>query len=537
MEEVIFMLQVKNLSLRFGKRILFEDVNLEFKPHECYGVIGANGAGKSTFLKILTGEIESTTGEVIKDKYERISVLKQNHNAYDEYTVLDTVIMGNNRLYQIMKEKEVLYMKPDFNNEDGIKVAALEAEFESLNGWEAESNAAILLSGLGLDNSYHNKYMKELTDKDKVKVLLAQSLFGDPDILLLDEPTNGLDLKSKIWLENFLLDFKGTIILVSHDRHFLNKICTYMVDIDRQKIKMTVGNYDFWYQTNELMQKQIKEANKKKEAKIKELESFIARFSANASKSKQATSRKKLLDKITLDELIPSSRKYPYINFEYEKRLGKEIITISKINVTINGKQILKNFTLNIKPGDKIALIGENEIAKTTLFKVIMGEITPDSGEIKIGSTVIISYYPKNHDKYFTEDENLIEWLRKYSENKEDSFVRGFLGRMLFSGEETLKSVKVLSGGEKVRCMFAKMMLNKGNVLLLDEPTNHLDIESITSLNNGLSKFTGPIVISSFDTELIRTVANRLIDIHEDGTYKDKQMTYDEYLEYLEKTK
>lgn len=537
MEEVIFMLQVKNLSLRFGKRVLFENVNLEFKPHECYGVIGANGAGKSTFLKILTGEIESSTGEIIKDKYERISVLKQNHNAYDEYTVIDTVIMGNDRLYQIMKEKEALYMKPDFTDEDGITVAKLEDEFESLNGWEAESNAAILLSGLGLDNSYYDKNMKELTDKDKVKVLLAQALFGEPDILLLDEPTNGLDLKSKIWLENFLLDFKGTIILVSHDRHFLNKICTYMVDIDRQRIKMTVGNYDFWYQTNELMQKQIKEANKKKEAKIKELESFIARFSANASKSKQATSRKKLLDKITLEELVPSSRKYPYINFEYERRLGKEVITLSKINVTINGKQILKNFTLNIKPDDKIALIGENEIAKTTLFKVITGEITPDSGEIKIGSTVIMSYFPKNHDEYFTEDENLIEWLRKYSENKDDSFVRGFLGRMLFSGEESLKSVKVLSGGEKVRCMFSKMMLNKGNVLLLDEPTNHLDIESITSLNNGLAKFTGPIVIASFDTELIRTLANRLIDIHDDGTYTDKQMTYDEYLDYLEKNK
>lgn len=336
------MLQVKNLSLRFGKRVLFENVNLEFKPHECYGVIGANGAGKSTFLKILTGEIESSTGEIIKDKYERISVLKQNHNAYDEYTVIDTVIMGNDRLYQIMKEKEALYMKPDFTDEDGITVAKLEDEFESLNGWEAESNAAILLSGLGLDNSYYDKNMKELTDKDKVKVLLAQALFGEPDILLLDELTNGLDLKSKIWLENFLLDFKGTIILVSHDRHFLNKICTYMVDIDRQRIKMTVGNYDFWYQTNELMQKQIKEDNKKKEAKIKELESFIARFSANASKSKQATSRKKLLDKITLEELVPSSRKYPYINFEYERRLGKEVITLSKINVTINGKQILK---------------------------------------------------------------------------------------------------------------------------------------------------------------------------------------------------
>ncbi len=531
------MLQVKNLSLRFGKRVLFEDVNLEFKKGECYGIIGANGAGKSTFLKILTGEVEPSTGEIIKDKYERLSFLKQNHNAYDEYTVLETVIMGNETLYKIMKEKEALYMKPDFSEEDGIKVAKLEGEFEALNGWEAESDAAILLSGLGIDNSLFECKMSELKDKDKVKVLLASALFGKPDILLLDEPTNGLDLKSKIWLENFLMNFDGTIILVSHDRHFLNKICTYMVDIDRQRIKMTIGNYDFWYQSNELMQKQIKADNKKKEEKIKELQNFIARFSANASKSKQATSRKKLLEKITLEQLVPSSRKYPYINFDYEKRLGKEILFLSKINVTIDGKQILKDFTLNVKPGDKIALIGENEIAKTTLFKVIMGEITPDSGEIKIGSTVIMSYFPKNHDEYFNEHINLLEWLRSYSENKEDSFVRGFLGRMLFSGEESLKDVTVLSGGEKVRTIFAKMMLNKGNVLLLDEPTNHLDIESITSLNNGLNKFDGPIIMSSFDMELVSTLANRLIDIHPDGTYTDKQMTYDEYIEKQENAK
>ncbi len=525
------MLQVKNLSLRFGKRVLFEDVNLEFKENNCYGVIGANGAGKSTFLKILTGEIESSTGEVIKDKSERLSYLKQNHNIYDEYSVINTVIMGNDRLYKVTKEKEKLYMKENFTNEDGIKVAKLEDEFAALNGWEAESEAAILLSGLGIDNSLHYCLMSELKDKDKVKVLLAQALFGSPDILLLDEPTNGLDIKSKIWLEDFLIDFKGTIILVSHDRHFLNKVCTYMVDIDRERIKLCIGNYDFWYQSNELMLKQLKNTNKKKEEKIKELETFIARFSANASKSKQATSRKKLLEKITIDQLKPSSRKYPYINFETDTRLGKQVISLSKINVTINGKNILKNFTLNINSDDKIALIGENELAKTTLLRTIIGEITPNSGEIKIGTTVKMSYFPKNHDKYFESDDNLIDWLRKYSEDQDDAFIRGFLGRMLFSGDETLKKVNVLSGGEKVRCMFSKMMLNKGNVLLLDEPTNHLDIESITALNNGLNKFNGPIIFSSFDTELINTLANRIIYIKEDGTYIDKQMTYEEYLE------
>ena len=524
------MLQIKNLSLRFGKRILFENVNLEFKDNNCYGVIGANGAGKSTFLKILTEEIEPTTGEIIKDKSERISYLKQNHNIYDEYTVIDTVIMGNDKLYKIMKQKEKLYMKENFTNEDGIKVAKLEAEFESLNGWEAESDAATLLANLGIKNEDHYKKMNELKDKDKVKVLLAQALFGDPDILLLDEPTNGLDIKSKNWLENFLIDYKGTIILVSHDRHFLNKVCTYMVDIDRERIKLCIGNYDFWYKSNELLLKQIKDSNKKKEEKIKELESFISRFQANASKSKQATSRKKLLEKIKLEELKPSTRKYPYINFETEKRLGKQVITLSKISVD----NIIKNLTLNIKNEDKIALVGENELAKTTLLKVLAGEITPDEGEVKIGSTVKVSYFPKNHDKYFEEDKPLIEWLRKYSEDKDDAFVRGFLGRMLFSGEESLKSTKVLSGGEKVRCMFSKMMLNKGNILLLDEPTNHLDIESITSLNNGLEKFNGPIIFSTFDTELIETIANRIIYIKEDGTYIDKQMNYEEFIEKYE---
>ena len=531
------MLKVINLSLRYGKRVLFENVNLEFNEGNCYGVIGANGAGKSTLLKILTGQIESTTGEIIKDKGERISYLKQDHNLYNDYSVLETVIMGNDRLYKIMKEKEAIYSKENFTDEDGIKAGELEAEFEALNGWEAESNASILLAGLGITNDLYEEKMSNLKDKDKVKVLLAQALFGEPDILLLDEPTNGLDIQSKIWLENFLGDYKGTVILVSHDRHFLNTVCTHMVDIDRERIQITIGNYDFWYKSNELMQKQIKQSNKKKEEKIKELQTFIARFSANASKSKQATSRKKLLDKITIEELKPSTRKYPYINFDYERRLGKEIITLSKINVTIQDKPILKNFTLNIKKDDKIALIGENELAKTTLLQILAGEKIPDSGEIKKGTTVITSYFPKNHDKYFNNDETLIEWLRKFSENKEDAFVRGFLGRMLFSADEALKKVNVLSGGEKVRCMFAKMMLNKGNLLLLDEPTNHLDIESITALNNGLSKFDGPIVLATYDTELINTLANRLILIKEDGTYIDKQMTYEEYLEKYDNQK
>lgn len=529
------MLQAKNVTLRFGSRVLFEDVNIEFKEDNCYGIIGANGAGKSTFLKILTSEIETTKGEIIKDKHDRISVLKQNHNAYDEYTVLETVIMGNEKLYNIMKEKEALYMKPDFTNEDGIKVGKLEAEFEALNGWEAESEAAILLAGLGIKNEVYDEKMEKLKEKDKVKVLLASALFGSPDILLLDEPTNGLDIKSKMWLEEFLINFKGTVILVSHDRHFLNTVCTHMVDIDRERIKLSIGNYDFWYQSNELMQRQINDSNKKKEEKIKELQTFIARFSANASKSKQATSRKKLLEKIELEELKPSTRKYPYINFEYERRLGKEIIHLSKINVTIDGKTILNNLNLTVRPEDKIALIGENEIAKTTLFKLLTGEITPDSGEIKIGSTIIFSYFPKNHDSYFTTKENLVDFLRKYSENKEDSYLRGFLGRMLFSGEESLKQVNVLSGGEKVRLMFSKMMMNKGNVLLLDEPTNHLDIESIQSLNKAMDKFEGPIIFSSYDTELIEKVSNRLIYFDHDGSYLDKQMNYEEFIQKYNK--
>lgn len=525
------MLRVKNVSLRFGSRVLFEDVNAEFTNENCYGIIGANGAGKSTFLKILTGKQETTTGEVIWDKNDRISSLKQNHNLYDNYTVLDTVIMGNDKLYKIMKEKEKLYMKPDFTVEDGLLVGKLEADFEAMNGWNAENDAAVILRGLMVDEKLYDKKMSEIKEKEKVKILLASALFGEPDILLLDEPTNGLDMKSKLWLEDFLINFKGTIILVSHDRHFLNAVCTHMVDIDRERVNITIGNYDFWYESNELMQKQIKNSNKKKQEKIKELEEFIARFSANASKSKQATSRKKLLEKIKLDELKPSSRKYPYINFEYDKRLGKEVIELSKIKVLKDDKVIINNLNLTINKNDKIALIGENEIAKTALLNILALVSNPYSGEVNVGSTVNISYFPKNHDKYFESSENLLEFLRKYSDNKDDSYVRGFLGRMLFSGEESLKSLNVLSGGEKVRIMLSKMMLNKGNVLLLDEPTNHLDMEAITALNNALIKFDGPIIFSSIDSSLVETVANRCIYIKDDGSYIDKQIGYNEFLE------
>lgn len=525
------MLKVNNLSLRFNTRTLFENVNIEFKDDNCYGIIGANGAGKSTFLKILSGEIESTTGEVILGKGQRLSVLKQNHNEYDNYTVIDTVIMGNSKLYDIMKEKDNLYMKTDFTNEDGIKAAALEEEFATLGGWQAESDAAILLSGLGIKNELHNQMMAELKDTDKVKVLLASALFGEPDILLLDEPTNGLDAKSIFWLEEFLINFKNTVLVVSHDRHFLNKVCTHMLDIDYEKITLFAGNYDFWYQSSELIQKQMKESNKKKEEKIKELEDFIRRFSANASKSKQATSRKKSLEKIVLDDIKPSSRKYPYINFEFDKNVGKEVISLEKINYSIDGKEIIKDLNMTIFPGDKIALIGNNEIAKTAFLQILSGDIQPDSGTIKIGGNVKISYFAKNHAKYFDCDLNMVDWLKQYSDNKDDSFIRGFLGRMLFSGEETLKKVNVLSGGEKVRCMFSKMMLEKGNVLLFNEPTNHLDIESITSLNEGLKRFNGVLVYATFDQELIETVSNRLVEFKNDGKARDKQISYEEYLE------
>lgn len=519
------MLKANNIELRFGTRTLFKNVNLEFSGNNCYGIIGANGAGKSTFLKVLSGDIDSTKGEVIIGKNERISVLKQNHNEFDDYTVMETVLMGDEILYKIMKEKEAIYMKPDFSIEDGIRAGELESEFEQRNGWQAESDASILLAGLGLDNSYSGKRMAELKDKEKVKVLLARALFGEPDILILDEPTNGLDNKSIRWLEEFLINFKNTVLVVSHDRHFLNQICTYMVDIDYEKITLFAGNYDFWYQSSELIKKQMLESNRKKEEKIKELEDFIRRFQANASKSKQATSRKKSLEKIVLDEIKPSSRKYPFINFEIEKSLGKDVIKLDHICY----KDILNNINLTINPTDKIALIGDNEIAKTTLLKIIAGELEPDSGEVKIGSSVKLSYFAKNHDEYFKNDVSLIEWLQNYSDNKEESFVRGFLGRMLFSKEEVFKKVSVLSGGEKVRVMFSKMMLEKGNVLLFDEPTNHLDIESITSLNNALEKFKGALIISTFDQEIINTVSNKLVYIKEDGKIINKEMTLEEF--------
>ena len=525
------MIQVNNVSLKFGKRVLFEDVNIKFTNGNCYGLIGANGSGKSTFLKILSGELETTTGEVVISKNERLSILKQDHYQFDDKRVIDVVIMGNSKLYEIMEEKNKMYAQTEFSEEDGMKLANLEAEFMDLDGWNAESDASTLLNNLGVKDEYHYVLMGELPVKLRVKVLLAQALFGNPDILLLDEPTNSLDIEAIKWLEEFLINFNNTVIIVSHDRHFLNKVCTYMLDIDYGKITLFAGNYDFWRQSSELIQKQMKESNKKKEDKIKELEDFIRRFSANASKSKQATSRKKTLEKIVLDDIKPSSRKYPYINFDFDKNVGKEVISLEKINYVVDDKVILKDVSINVRPGDKIALIGDNEIAKTALLRIIKGEITPTSGEVKVGSNVLMSYFPKNHDEYFKEDINLVDWLKQFSNNKDDSFIRGFLGRMLFSGDEVLKSSKVLSGGEKVRSMFSKMMLEKGNLLLLDEPTNHLDIESITSLNEGLSRFLGVVIIATFDQELIETVSNRLIEIKKDGTIRDKQMSYAEYIE------
>ena len=525
------MLQVNNLSLKFNTRVLFENVNLKFEKGNCYGVIGANGAGKSTFLKVLSGEIDSTTGEVVMSKGERMSVLKQDHNAYDEYKVLDTVIMGNTKLYSIMKEKDSLYSKEDFTEADGIKAGELEAEFADLNGWNAESDAAILLSGLGIDVSYHEKLMKDLSGAEKVKVLLASALFGDPDILILDEPTNYLDIEAKVWLEEFLLNFDNTVIVVSHDRHFLNKVCTHMLDIDYGKITLFIGNYDFWYESSQLILKQMKDSNKKKEEKIKELKDFIARFSANASKSKQATSRKKSLEKIELEEMKASSRRYPYINFEVERPLGKDVLELKGISKTIDGEVVLKNMNLTINTNDKVGFVGTNELAITTLFKIITGELEPDSGEVKWGTTVKYDYFPKNHDKFFDNNYDLIDWLRQFSKEQEEPFIRGFLGRMLFSGDEALKKVKVLSGGEKVRCMMSKLMLSGANVLVMDDPTNHLDIESITSLNKGMENFKGALLFSSHDHELLSTVANRIIEFKEDGKYIDKMMNYDEYLE------
>ena len=523
------MILVNNVSLRFGKRTLFENVNMKFTSGNCYGVIGANGAGKSTFLKLLNNEIETTSGEITIGKGERISVLKQNHNMYNDCRVLDVVIMGNKRLYEIIEEKNKLYVKEDFNDKDGIKLGELESEFSDLNGWQAESDAAILLSGLGVDGKYYESFMKDVPGKDKVKILLAQALFGNPDILLLDEPTNDLDIDAKLWLEEFLIEFNNTIIVVSHDRHFLNKVCTHIVDIDYEKITLFVGNYDFWFKSSQLIQKQMKDSNKKKEEKIKELQDFIARFSANASKSKQATSRKKLLEKIVLDDIKPSSRKYPFISFKEEKSLGKDVLTLKNLCISIDGKKLINNLNLTINNYDKIAFIG-NELIITSLFKAISGELTPDCGEIKWGSSVIFSYFPKNHDNYFTNNKNLVDWLKDYSKVDDEQFIRGFLGRMLFSKEEVLKKVNVLSGGEKVRCMLSKMMLSGANVLIFDQPTDHLDIETITSLNESLINYKGVILFSTHDQEFIETTANRIIEFNDDGKYIDKMTTYEEYL-------
>lgn len=525
------MISTKDLTLKFGTRTLFENVNIKFLDGNCYGLIGANGSGKTTFLKLLSGEIDSTSGEVIYNSKDRMSVLKQNHNIYNDFVVLDVVIMGNSKLYNIIQEKNKLYSKTDFSDEDGIKLGELEGEFAELNGWQAESDASILLDGLGVPNELYDKKLSDISNVYKVKILLAQALFGNPDILLLDEPTNGLDINAKLWLEEFLINFENTVIVVSHDRHFLNKVCTHIVDIDYEKITLFVGNYDFWRKSSELIQRQMKDSNSKKEKQIAELKDFIARFSANASKSKQATSRKKTLEKIVLDDIKPSTRRYPYINFKEEKKLGKEVLTLKNINVTIDGKEVLKNFNFNVNNTDKIAFVGANELTITTLFKVIVGEIKPDSGDIIWGSTATYSYFPKNHENYFQSDKNLVVWLQDYSKNKEEQFVRGFLGRMLFSGEESLKKVNVLSGGEKVRCMLSKMMLSGANVLILDEPTNHLDIETITSLNEGLKEFEGAILFRTNDHEVIDTTANRIIEFIGDCKYIDKMVTYSEYIE------
>ncbi|MCT4618718.1 MAG: ATP-binding cassette domain-containing protein [Marinisporobacter sp.] len=525
------MITVTGIGLRYGDKKLFDDVNVKFTPGNCYGVIGANGAGKSTFLKILSGDVEPNEGNVSITPGERLAVLKQDHFEFDEFVVLDTVIMGHTRLYEIMKEKDALYQKEDFTEEDGIKASELEGEFAELDGWEAEVNAEKLLMGLGITKDLHDKTMKELKGDEKVKVLLAQSLFGNPDILLLDEPTNHLDFKAINWLEEFLLDYPNTVIVVSHDRHFLNKVCTHMLDIDFGKAKLFVGNYDFWYESSQLALRLMKEQNKKKEEKIKELQSFIARFSSNASKARQATSRKKLLDKINIEDIQPSSRRYPFVGFTPEREAGKDILQIEGISKTIDGVKVLNNISFTVNKGDKIVLLGKNEMAKTALFKILMGEMEPDEGSFRWGVTTTQAYLPKDNAEYFEDvDLNLIDWLRQYSEEKSESFIRGFLGKMLFSGEEPLKMAKVLSGGEKVRCMFSKLMLSSANVLLVDQPTNHLDLESIQAVNDGLIAFKGTMIFTSHDHKFIQTIADRVIEITPSGIF-DKQTTFDEFLE------
>ncbi len=524
------MIQANNVTLRIGKKALFEDVNIKFTEGNCYGVIGANGAGKSTFLKILSGKLETTGGDVIITPGQRLSVLEQDHFKYDDCVVMDTVIMGNERLYQIMKEKDALYAKEEFTDEDGIRASELEAEFAEMDGWEAESNAATLLNGLGIDTDLHYSIMKDLDSNIKVKVLLAKALFGNPDILLLDEPTNHLDLDAISWLEEFLINFENTVIVVSHDRYFLNKVCTHTADIDYGKIQLYAGNYDFWYESSQLLIKQMKEANKKKEEKIKELQEFISRFSANASKSKQATSRKRALEKIELDDIRPSSRKYPYIDFRPDREIGNEVLTVEHLSKTVNGEKLLDDISFVMGHNDKIAFVGSQELAKTTLFQILMGELEPDEGTVKWGVTTSQAYFPKDSTAEFDNDLTIVDWLTGYSPVKDVTYVRGFLGRMLFAGEDGVKKVKVLSGGEKVRCLLSKMMISGANCLVLDEPTNHLDMESITALNNGLIKFPGVALFSCHDHQFVETTANRIIEILPDGHMIDKITTYDEYL-------
>ena len=524
------MISANNISLRVGRKALFEDVNIKFTEGNCYGLIGANGAGKSTFLKILSGQLEPTSGEVAITPGQRLSFLQQDHFKYDEYTVLDTVIMGNARLYQIMKEKEAIYMKEDFTDEDGIKAAELEGEFATMNGWEAESDAENLLNGLGIGTEFHYAQMSTLLGAQKVKVLLAQALFGNPDILLLDEPTNHLDLDAIAWLEEFLINFENTVIVVSHDRYFLNKVCTQIADIDYGKIQLYAGNYDFWVESSQLIIKQMKEANRKKEEKIKELQEFIQRFSANASKSKQATSRKRALEKIQLDDIKPSSRKYPYIDFRPAREIGNEVLTVEHLSKTIDGEKILDDISFILGREDKVALVGPNERAKTVLFKILAGEMEPDEGSYKWGLTTTQSYFPKDNSAEFANDDTIVEWLTQYSPEKDVTYVRGFLGRMLFAGEDGVKKVKVLSGGEKVRCMLSKLMISGANVLMLDEPTDHLDMESIDALNRGMIKFPGVMIFSSRDHQIVQTTANRIMEII-NGKLIDKITTYDEYLE------
>ncbi len=525
------MIQASNITLRLGKKALFEDVNIKFTEGNCYGLIGANGAGKSTFLKILSGQLEPTSGDVIITPGQRLSFLEQDHFKYDEFTVLDTVIMGNQRLYDIMKEKDAIYMKEDFTDEDGIRASELEAEFADMDGWNAESDAATLLNGLGIEPEFHYSVMADLTGAQKVKVLLAKALFGNPDILLLDEPTNHLDLDAIAWLEEFLINFDNTVIVVSHDRYFLNKVCTNTADIDYGKIQLYAGNYDFWYESSQLLMKQMKEANKKKEEKIKELQDFISRFSANASKSKQATSRKRALEKIELDEIKPSSRKYPYIDFRPQREIGNEVLSVENLTKTIDGELVLDHISFNLGREDKVALVGANEHAKTILFKILAGEMEPDEGSYKWGVTTSQSYFPKDNTEIFDTDDVIVDWLTQFSEIKDATYVRGFLGRMLFAGEDGVKKMRVLSGGEKVRVLLSRMMIEASNVLMLDEPTDHLDMESITALNNGLIKFPGVVIFSSRDHQFVETTANRIIEIMPNGQIIDKITTYDEYLE------